>query len=78
MNGFEYIVEGMLNAIGMFIMMTVLGMLSYLALKKWIIKNITEMWLNVKKQGINIDNFTVEGKLKTKKSKKEKEEKDEH
>ena len=72
MNGFEFIVQGMLNAVGMFIMMTVLGMLSYLALKKWIIKNITEMWLKIKEEGLKLDNFTVEGKLKTKKTTKRK------
>jgi len=71
-NGFEFIVQGMLNAIGMFIMMTVLSILSYLALKKWIIKNITELWLQVKEKGIQLDGVTVEGKLKTKKTKKEK------
>ena len=72
MNGFEFIVQGMLNAVGMFIMMTVLGMLSFLALKKWIIKNITEMWLNVKERGLELDGITVEGKLKTKKTSKKK------
>ena len=71
MNGFEFIVQGMLNAIGMFIMMTVLSILSYLALKKWITKAGAELWINVKQEAKNIlDGVTVEGKLKTKKTKK--------
>ena len=70
MNGFEFIVQGMLNAIGMFIMMTVLSILSYLALKKWLIKSLSEIWIKIKQEGLKLDNFTVEGKLKTKKTKK--------
>jgi len=69
-NGFEFIVQGMLNAIGMFIMMTVLSILSYLALKKWLIKSLSEIWIKIKQEGLKLDNFTVEGKLKTKKTKK--------
>lgn len=72
MNGFEFIVQGMLNAIGMFIMMTVLSILSYLALKKWIVKNLTEMWLNIKREGLRLDGITLEGNLKTKKTKQKK------
>jgi len=71
-NGFEFIVQGMLNAIGMFIMMTVLSILSYLALKKWIVKNLTEMWLNIKREGLRLDGITLEGNLKTKKTKQKK------
>jgi len=62
----------MLNAIGMFIMMTVLSILSYLALKKWIVKNLTEMWLNIKREGLRLDGITLEGNLKTKKTKQKK------
>jgi len=69
-SGFDFIVQGMLNAVGMFIMMTVLSMLSYLALKKWIVKSLSELWRNIKKEGLRLDGITLEGNLKTKKTKK--------
>ena len=70
MSGFDFIVQGMLNAVGMFIMMTVLSMLSYLALKKWLVKSLSELWSNIKKEGLRLDGITLEGNLKTKKTKK--------
>lgn len=72
MNFLESFLEGIITAVGMFIMMTVLGMLSWFALKKWIIKNITETWTKVKEEGIRLDGLRVEGKVISTKKRKNK------
>lgn len=59
--------DGMMTAFGMWLMMTVMSILSWFALKKWIIKTLTEVWANIKEEGLKLDGVTVEGKLKTKK-----------
>lgn len=53
-------------------MMTVLGLLTYLALKQKITKWIAKTWADIKKEAIKIDGFTLEGKLKKKKERKRK------
>jgi hypothetical protein len=73
-NFINSILEGMVTALGMFIMMTVLGFLSFLAMKKWIIKTITEVWSKVKEEGLKLNGVSVEGKFKTKKLFKKEEE----
>lgn len=57
----------MVTGLGMWIMMTVLGLLSFWALKKWFIGSIAKLWAEIKK---NLQDIEVSGKLKTKKKRK--------
>lgn len=69
------LLDGIIAAFGMWIMMTVMSIISWFALKKWVIKTVTEVWANIKEEGLKLDGVTVEGKLKTKKLFKKKKDK---
>ena len=70
MNWLESFLGGAMTGLGMWIMMTVLGILSFLALKKSITKWVADLWIRIKQEAVNLDGITIEGKLKTKKEKK--------
>lgn len=74
MDWLSNLLNGMMTGLGMWIMMTVLGMLSFYAIKKWFVQSIAELWLRIKEEGLKLDGITVESQLKTKKifEKKEK------
>lgn len=57
--------DGMMTGLGMWLMMTVLGILSFAALKKWFTKSIAKMWADIKKEGVKLDGITLESKFKT-------------
>lgn len=61
------LLDGMITGLGMWIMMTVLGILSFLALKKWFIGTVANLWAEIKR---NLQDIEVSGSLKTKKKKK--------
>jgi len=63
------LLDGMITGLGMWVMMTALGILSYLALKKWFTKSIATLWAEIKK---NLQDIEVSGSLKTKQRKKRK------
>ena len=68
----EGLIDGMVTGLGMWIMMTVLGVLSFAAIKKWAIKSIAKFWADIKKEGVRLDGITLESKFKTKTLKKKK------
>lgn len=70
MNGFESFLDGAMAGIGMWLTMTVLGALSFFALKKYITRTVAKVWTDVKAEAIKLNGLTIEGKLKTKKTKK--------
>jgi len=72
MNWIESFLGGAMAGLGMWIMMTVLGILSFFALKKSITKWVADLWVKIKEEAIKLDGLTIEGKLKTKKEKKKK------
>jgi len=69
MSGFNSLIDGMVNGLGMWIIMTVLGILSFFALKKQFTKWIAKIWLDIKKEGIRLDGTIVDVTIKTKKKK---------
>lgn len=58
-----------MTGLGMWLMMTVLGFLSYLALKKRITRWVAELWSNIKKEAVKLDGVTITGKLRKEKKK---------
>lgn len=60
-------VDGLVKAFGMWLMFTVLGILSWFAMKKWMLKTLREVWLAVKEGKLDFDNITIEGKISRKK-----------
>lgn len=70
MNWIESFLDGAMTGLGMWLMMTVMGVLTYLALKKRITRWVADMWIKIKQEAVKLDGLTIEGKLKTKKEKK--------
>ena len=70
MSGFNSLIDGMVNGLGMWIIMTVLGILSFFALKKQFTKWFAKIWSDIKKEVIELDGATVDVKIKAKKSEK--------
>lgn len=70
MNWINSFLEGAMSGLGMWLMMTVMGALTYLALKPRIVKWAAELWSNIKKEAIKLDGVTIEGKIKTKNKKR--------
>ena len=69
MSGFESFMDGMMTGLGMWLMMTVLGILSFFALKKQFTRWIAKLWADIKREGLKLDGTTVDVKIKTKKRK---------
>lgn len=69
MNWINSFLEGAMSGLGMWLMMTVMGALTFFALKPRITRWLAEFWSNVKKEAIKLDGVTIEGKIKTKKKK---------
>jgi Na+-translocating ferredoxin:NAD+ oxidoreductase RnfE subunit len=69
MSGFNSFIDGMMSGLGMWLMMTVLGVLSFLALKKQFTKMIAKLWKDIKKEALKLDGTTVDVKIKTKNKK---------
>ena len=67
MNWINNFLEGAMAGLGMWLMMTVLGILSYLALKNRITKWAAEMWTNIKSEVVKLDGVTITSKLKKEK-----------
>lgn len=68
-NGFESFIDGVISGLGMWLIMTVLGILSFFALKKQFTKWIAKIWVDIKKEALNLDGITINAKIKTKKKK---------
>ena len=69
MNWINSFLEGAISGLGMWLMMTIMGTLTYFALKPRITKWLAELWSNIKKEAIKLDGLTIESKIKTKKKK---------
>jgi len=69
MNWLESFLDGAMAGIGMWLTMTILGALSFFALKKFITKWAAKTWSDIKQEAIKLNGLTIEGRLKTKKSK---------
>ena len=70
MNWINSFLEGAMSGLGMWLMMTIMGTLTYFALKKRITKFVAKLWKDIKKEGLKLDDFRIEGTLKTKKGQK--------
>lgn len=70
MDIFNNIMQGMYQAIGFVVVSTVFGILSWFAMKRFVIKQITEIWQTVKQKGFEVDvgkiNIKLDGKPKKK------------
>lgn len=69
MNYLDSFLSGAVTGLGMWIMMTVLGVLTFFFLKNRIVKAIAKFWVDVKEQGLKLDGIKIEGSLRTKKNK---------
>lgn len=72
MNWLQSFLEGAMSGLGMWLMMTALGILSFFALRNFFTKWFAKLVKDIKNEGIKLDNFRIEGTLKTKKEKKKK------
>lgn len=70
MNPIDGVIAGIYQGLGFVIISTVFGILSWLALKRFIIKQITEVWATVKEKGLQVNVGNVDIKLDGKKKKK--------
>ena len=43
----DYFIQGLISGLGMFVMMTVLGTITFFILKSFITKTIKELWENI-------------------------------
>ena len=69
MNVVNELIQGAIAGLGMWTMMTVLGILTYFALKQRITRFLAKAYADFKKEVVNINGITIEGKLKTDKKK---------
>jgi len=60
MTPYEAFINGIIQAFGMWLVLTIMGILTWFALKRWIIKTIGSIWEDIKYGRVEID-----GKLKT-------------
>ena len=72
MNIIEAFLNGIVSGLGMTIVMTLFGLLTFKFLKNWITKTITEIWSRVKEEGIKLDGIKIDGSLETTKVRKRK------
>ena len=72
MNWLQSFLEGAMSGLGMWLMMTVLGLLSFFALRRAFTKWIAKLIADVKNEAVKLNGLTIEGKLKTKKTKEKK------
>jgi len=63
-NVWESFINGLISGLGMVIVMTVFSVLSFFVLKKWIVKSISDIWVKVKEEGLKLDGYKFDGKLK--------------
>lgn len=72
MNWLETLLNGIIAGLGMTIVMTIFGFLTFKIAKNWITKTISEIWTKVRTEGIKLDGIQIEGKLETKRRKNNK------
>jgi hypothetical protein len=70
MDIFSNIVQGMYQAIGFVVVSTVFGILSWFAMKRFVIKQILEIWQTVKSKGFEVNVGSLDIKLDGKQKKK--------
>ena len=70
MSVIEQFLGGAVSGLGMWLMMTVMGVLSFFILKKRITQWIAKILTDIKKEAIKLNGLTIEGKFKTHKEKK--------
>lgn len=70
MNPIDGIISGIYQGLGFVIISTCFGILSWLAMKRFIIKQITEVWEKVKEKGLQVNVGKVDIKLDGKQKKK--------
>ena len=62
MNLYNLFLQGVIQALGMWLVLTIMGILSWFALRRWFIKTIGSIWNDLKNGSIEVDS-----KIKTKK-----------
>jgi hypothetical protein len=72
MSYLDSFLSGAMTGLGMWIMMTVMGILTFFFLKNRIATAIAKFWADVKEKGLKLDGIKIEGSLRTKKDKKPK------
>lgn len=72
MTPLDSFIDGIISGIGMVIVMTIFGFLTFKLTKNWITKTITEIWVKVKDEGIRLDGIKIDGSLKTKLNRRDK------
>ena len=72
MNWLQNFLEGAMSGLGMWLMMTVLGLLSFFALRRAFTKWLAKLITDIKTEAVKLNGLTIEGKLKTKKTKEKK------
>jgi len=65
MNMIESFIEGMISGLGMVIIMTIFGFITFRVARKWITKTIADIWATVRTTGV-INGLEIDGSLKTK------------
>jgi len=60
MNWYNIFLQGVIQALGMWLVLTIMGILSWFALRRWFIRTIGSIWDDLKNGRIEVD-----GKLKT-------------
>ena len=69
MNYFESFINGLISGLGMVIIMTIFGFLTFKIARNWITKTITDIWTKVREEGIHLDDIQIDGSIKTKRFK---------
>lgn len=72
MNWVETFVNGIIAGLGMTIVMTIFGFLTFKITKNWITKTVSEIWAKVRAEGFKLDGIQIDGSLQTKRIKKRK------
>lgn len=59
-------IEGAISGLGMTIVMTIFGFLTFKITKNWITKTVSEIWAKVRAEGFKLDGIKIDGSLQTK------------
>jgi hypothetical protein len=71
-NWLETFINGIIAGLGMTIVMTVFGFLTFRLAKAWITKIVSDIWARVREEGLRLDGIQIAGTLETKRTKDKK------
>jgi len=71
MSPIDSIIQGIYQGLGFVIISTVFGILSWFAMKRFFIKQVTEVWTAVKEKGFELNLGKLDIRLDRNKKKKE-------